>query len=828
MLKDMKLGTKLLLSYMLIVMFVVITGAVGYRGIKEVAYNLFVVGDEEAPLIDMTHEMKLTLMKGRNAMEEYKSATSTTATADETKLAAILAVYQQTLDDFDVYAEAILEGKEFKDGTVVLKTDNEKLADLVRIADQAHNNEFQVAAADMIARGNDLLRQKANEDKAMLEMENIFDEVISDSGKVEGMISDEIRKRSKDANIGTKALDILREEVPLGDMANELKISLGVSRIALEEFVQKTDLKELNDIEKRYRATITRFDKIVFAILDGGDVDGTKVVATDNTKIRDAVEEMDQNHTDFQETADRLIAAHLAMVEASAAADSSMEKLDAYGQKAEDLLNKVAMAANDEMFGAKKAGAAAVASSIAWILVTLVLSVTLGIVIGVLIARSISNPITKLVDVAARIANNDLTQKVEVTSRDEIGVLGDSFNKMVDSLQQMVGRIRSSSTSVASAADEISAATDQITKGAQSQASAADETSSSMEQMSVNIQSVAENAEGLASNVDETTTSIQQMGTSAEGVAKNAEAMAANVNETSSTIEQMIVSINKTAENVVRADELSELANNEASSGGEAVMKTVDGMRSINETMGNITDVIQNLGKRSEAIGGIVEVIEEIADQTNLLALNAAIEAARAGDAGKGFAVVADEVRKLAERSIKATKEIGGVIKQVQLETSAAVKATEEGASKAKDGIALADKAGQAITKIVEAVSSNSEIMKDISSATNEQSTAAKNVITAVEDMNNLTQAVTQSTKEQAAGVQQVVKAAENMSEMTAQVKNATAEQKSGGENVVKAIENISEVAKSNLAAVEQLSTSAKDMAKQSESLQELVQMFTV
>ena len=117
-------------------------------------------------------------------------------------------------------------------------------------------------------------------------------------------------------------------------------------------------------------------------------------------------------------------------------------------------------------------------------------------------------------------------------------------------------------------------------------------------------------------------------------------------------------------------------------------------MKTISETMENTARVITGLGKRSQEIGKILEVIEEIADQTNLLALNAAIEAARAGEAGRGFAVVADEVRKLAERSVEAAKEIGEVVRQVQQETTDAVEVARSGAGETKQGIALADKAG--------------------------------------------------------------------------------------------------------------------------------------
>ena len=450
-----------------------------------------------------------------------------------------------------------------------------------------------------------------------------------------------------------------------------------------------------------------------------------------------------------------------------------------------------------------------------------------GIIISLILNRVITS-INEYVAITNTIYKGDLTERVKISSQDELGVLGNAINAMAENLANMVGNIKSTSEQIGTAAEKIAIITDQISKGAHAQASAADETSASMEQMSVNITGVAKNAEGLASNVDETSSSISQMGTTAEGVAKNADIMASNVSETSSTIEQMVITIDRTSKNVEKADQLSQQASTESKSGGEAVLKTVEGMRNISEMMQNISGVIQNLGQRSEAIGSIVEVIEEIADQTNLLALNAAIEAARAGDAGRGFAVVADEVRKLAERAIKATKEIGDVIQQVQQDTASAVKVTEEGAKSAKEGIQLADTAGSAIARITDSVNSASLIMQDIASATGEQSEAAKNVIKAVEEMNKVTSSVAQSTREQASGVRQIVKSAEQMAQMTEQVKNATGEQKRGGEAVVKAIENINEIAKSNLTAVEQLSRSAKDMASQSEGLQELVAQFRV
>jgi methyl-accepting chemotaxis protein len=440
--------------------------------------------------------------------------------------------------------------------------------------------------------------------------------------------------------------------------------------------------------------------------------------------------------------------------------------------------------------------------------------------------RTATRPLHDLAEATQKIAGGDLSVRVPESEVRDLEPLTRASGGMVESLREILSQINGASTSVACAVEEILATTEQLTRGAQTQAAAVDETSASMEEMAASILGVARNAEGLAANVEQTTSSIQELGFVAQGVARSAESMASNVAQTSATIEQMLQGLERTAQNVQRADHLSQRASEEARGGSEAVLKTVQGMRVISDAMGNISQVVQNLGERSEAIGSIVGVIEEIADQTNLLALNAAIEAARAGDAGRGFAVVADEVRKLAERSIKATKEIGEVIRQVQRETASAVRTVEEGGRTSREGFEMADKAGSAISRIMEAVDNTSSIMAEISSATGEQTRAAGYVMKAVEEMNHLTETVTRSTKEQALGIDQVVKASQSMAHMTEQVKNATAEQKLGGESVVSAVENIREIARSNLDAAEQLSRSARGLANQSDGLTKMVLRF--
>jgi methyl-accepting chemotaxis protein len=548
------------------------------------------------------------------------------------------------------------------------------------------------------------------------------------------------------------------------------------------------------------------------------------------------------------------------------------------------------------------------------------------------------SPLQAMVEVASAVAKGDLTESIGVSSRDEVGTLAGSLNEMVSNLRRVVDNIQDASVQVATSAGEISANARLITQGAQSQAQAAEETSTSMEEMAASIQTVAANAQSLASYVEETSSSITEMGASIEQVARSAANLAGTVAEASATIEEMTVSTDQSARNLEslsetvsntsvtieemtssieavarnaevlsqaasrasqtvpematavtevakiaeEADRISQRASEDARTGDVAVATTVSGMKTISDTMENTARVITSLGARSQEIGKILEVIEEIADQTNLLALNAAIEAARAGEAGRGFAVVADEVRKLAERSVEATKEIGEVIRQVQQDTTAAVETAKAGAKETKEGILLADKAGLALRRIIESVTRSSQLMAEIASATSKQSKASTDVLRTVADMNSATDQVTTAVREQAAGTKQIrqatesinrimtevtlstreqaqggrqvreaveninriasqvgiatkdqaegsrqiVHAVENMNRMTQQVSYATAEQKRGGELVVRAMENISEIARDNLNTVEEMSKATANLAQQAENLAKLMTVF--
>ncbi len=341
--------------------------------------------------------------------------------------------------------------------------------------------------------------------------------------------------------------------------------------------------------------------------------------------------------------------------------------------------------------------------SMRWaVLIFTLLAAAVAFGIGAWIAGRISEPLGEAVRLADEVASGNLAAELPVNSRDEVGVLTGTLNRMAADLRRTVGGVTAATSQVASAAEEIATAAEQISYTADQQVRSTEETSSSMEEIAAQITRVANSTESLAVSVDQTSSSITQMSNSIEQTATSTEALGASVEQTSTTIEEMVASISEVATHVEETRQIARNAENDAREGGGAVERTVEAMRRIHKETEALVGSIEGLGSTSESIGQISEVIEDIADQTNLLALNAAIEAARAGEHGRGFAVVAQEIRRLAERAVESTREISHTIRGVQGEVQRAVTSTGEVSQRTRDGIQLADSAGQALEKIID------------------------------------------------------------------------------------------------------------------------------
>ncbi len=339
---------------------------------------------------------------------------------------------------------------------------------------------------------------------------------------------------------------------------------------------------------------------------------------------------------------------------------------------------------------------------------------------------------------------------------------------------------------------ELAAAHREMAQNVEVLAASAEESSSSILEMTATNDEVAENIVELGSSVRETVASIEEMAFSIKEVAKNVDALSLTAEETSSSMNEMDVSIDQVQSNANETARLSEEVANDAERGAEAILKTIGEIYRIKESSQEAVSVISNLGSRIDAIGQILNVIDEVAEQTNLLALNAAIIAAQAGEHGKGFAVVADEIKDLAERAGASTKEIADLIKTIQAESKNAITAVERGAQNVDRGVEVSNEAERALKKILESSQKSTNMVRAIARATVEQAKGSKQVTDAIGRIAETVQQIAAATAQQARGSELIMKSGEKMRTISHLVERSSQEQSRGSRQITQAIESIS------------------------------------
>lgn len=354
----------------------------------------------------------------------------------------------------------------------------------------------------------------------------------------------------------------------------------------------------------------------------------------------------------------------------------------------------------------------------------LIVSLTLGVfaivcsmLLLLLMAGGLTRSIRKMSDVMDDIASGegDLTKRLDVTSRDELGHLADNFNRFLCKLHDSIATVSQTTLQVSSAAAELDSTAGEMALGTEEVAS--------------------------------------QAGTVAAAG------------------EEMTATSNDIAQNCMTAAEGARRASAAAVAGAAVVQETVQGMGRIAARVRESASTVESLGARSDQIGEIIGTIEDIADQTNLLALNAAIEAARAGEQGRGFAVVADEVRALAERTTRATGEIGNMIKSIQSETRSAVGAMEGGVKEVEKGTAEAAKSGEALQDIIAQIESVTQQVNQIAVAAEEQTATTSEISSNMQQITAVVHQTAKGAQQSAAAAGQLSQLAESLQRVVKQFK---------------------------------------------------------
>jgi phosphate/phosphite/phosphonate ABC transporter binding protein len=456
------------------------------------------------------------------------------------------------------------------------------------------------------------------------------------------------------------------------------------------------------------------------------------------------------------------------------------------------------------------------------LLVTVLASLCFSIILWAYVRRLVLFPIKKLEATALKLAEGDMSFDTGVKSNDEIGRFSRAVQDSLHSLGGILQRIRDVSLRVSHVAEdvereskevgegtvleteainnisasleEMNAAVSEIAEGTESLAASVEQTAASMEEMVTSIMQITGTTTDLSTAVESTSASIEQLSATIREVANNADELAVAAEETQGAITEIAASIKEVEQRAKESAVLSDKVKKDAITFGmTSVEKTIKGMQDIRSSVEKTAGCITKLGGRSEEIGKILNVIDEITDQTTMLALNAAILAAQAGEHGKGFSVVADEIKNLAERTSVSTQEIGELIQAVRHEVADAVEAMEGGLKSVESGFSVTQEAADALRKIIETTKSSSDMATAIEHSTTEQAQSARLVSGAMEKVLAMVGSIAKATTEQNRGIELIVKATERINAGTSHVRIATNEQSMNSRQISQALELVSD-----------------------------------
>lgn len=361
------------------------------------------------------------------------------------------------------------------------------------------------------------------------------------------------------------------------------------------------------------------------------------------------------------------------------------------------------------------------------------LSVALALILALIISGRIIKPLRDVNTQLREIADGDadLTRKLKVQSKDEIGELAFNFNKMTENLGSMIEQVKLSANSLANS--------------------------------STNLTSDS----GVTAGATERISDI--MGEVASGTAKQMNDLQTNT----ITISEISLGIGQIASSVQDISEASHRSASFAIAGDESLQAAGQQMESINRSIQSLSQQVHGFVKRSQEIGSIVTVIKGIASQTNMLALNATIEAARAGEQGRGFAVVADQVRKLAEQSAESANQIAEMASGIQSEADDAMKVMVGSMSEVRRGTEIIQQAGRSFGEIRLSIDSLAEQVQEVSGAVEEITAATEEIVESLRNVTEIaettaasTQHVSAASQEQMASVEQIASSASELNLM--------------------------------------------------------------
>ncbi len=403
------------------------------------------------------------------------------------------------------------------------------------------------------------------------------------------------------------------------------------------------------------------------------------------------------------------------------------------------------------------------------LIVLLVLGV-LAISSAYLIANSVTRPVTKLVEVTSALSAGELDRRAQ-EDKSEVGQLGASLNRMADQISHQLDNERDQRQHLQSTVSQYVGYLNDVSGGnlaeqlevfsnGRGESDPLVRLGHKLNEMTASLHGMIQRISQSAGNMSSAAAEILATATQqASGASEQSAAIA----QTTTTVEQVRAIAEASAMRAQEVTGSSQRTVEVAQGGRNAVLATIDSMNQIKEQVSGIAENILALSEKTQQIGEIITVVNDVAAQSNMLALNASIEAARAGEHGKGFAVVASEVRSLAEQSRQATAQVTGILSEIQQATNATVMATEEGTKSVERGTRLAAQAQQSIDQLSEVIEASSQAATQMIAGGQQQSVGINQVAMAIQNIN-------QATIQGLTGARQAEKVAQGLNEQAQQL----------------------------------------------------------
>ncbi len=367
----------------------------------------------------------------------------------------------------------------------------------------------------------------------------------------------------------------------------------------------------------------------------------------------------------------------------------------------------------------------------------------LAVIVGLvwLIRHDLNRPLSALVDYSSSVAEGNLDITVKGRFKGEILRLKQSLESMVSSLKDKMQE-----------AERKSQEAEREAEAARVAKADADEARVRAER--AKREGMLEAAGQLETIVARLSSSSEELSSQADEINNGTENQKRRITETATAMEEMTATVLEVARNAADSAENADQARQEALNGADVVDRSIKAINSVHDLAVQLKKDMDELGRQAEAIGQIMNVINDIADQTNLLALNAAIEAARAGEAGRGFAVVADEVRKLAEKTMTATKDVGASISAIQNAARSNTLGMEKAVQAVREATDMANASGDSLRQIVSLSDSTADKVRSIATASEEQSAASEEINRTIDEISTIAAATAESMEESAIALQ--------------------------------------------------------------------------